>query len=98
MLGSRIQTGCGMQSMQAFEPAIRSALGLFLACSVSHSAHAESWKPTRPVALVVGATPGGSLDLTARLIQHICVKHKLGATPLVCLNYPVVGQGSVIVL
>ena len=79
--------------MQAFEPAIRSALGLFLACSVSHSAHAESWKPTRPVALVVGATPGGSLDLTARLIQHICEQHKLAPTPIVVLNKPGAGQG-----
>ncbi|HEU0082352.1 MAG TPA: tripartite tricarboxylate transporter substrate binding protein, partial [Bradyrhizobium sp.] len=29
--------------------------------------HAQAW-PTRPVRLIVGYTPGGSADLTARLM------------------------------
>src|SRR3954453_7000373 len=35
--------------------------------SLSSAAQAQSW-PTRPVRLIVGYTPGGSADLTARLM------------------------------
>ena len=41
----------------------------------------------------IRATPGGSLDLTARLIQHICEQHKLAPTPIVVLNKPGAAQG-----
>ena len=56
-------------------------------------AYAQSWQPTRPVALIVGATPGGSLDLTARLLQRLFDQHKLVSTPVVVLNKPGAGQG-----
>jgi putative tricarboxylic transport membrane protein len=56
-------------------------------------AFAQGWAPTRPVALVVGATPGGSLDLAARLIQRICDQHKLVSTPVIVLNKAGAGQG-----
>src|SRR3954471_8278080 len=35
--------------------------------AISTRAHAESW-PARPVRLIIGYTPGGSADLTARLM------------------------------
>lgn len=60
---------------------------------VATGASAQSWQPTRPVALIVGATPGGSLDLTARLLQRLFDQHRLVSTPVVVLNKPGAGQG-----
>ncbi len=57
------------------------------------AAAAQGWAPTRPVALVVGATPGGSLDLAARLIQKVSEQNKLVPTPIVVLNKAGAGQG-----
>ncbi len=75
---------------------LASAAYLILALAISSStniASAQTWKPTRPVALVVGATPGGSLDLTARLLQRIMDQQKLVPTPIVVLNKAGAGQG-----
>jgi putative tricarboxylic transport membrane protein len=33
--------------------------------------HAQAWKPTRTVELVVGSAPGGSPDVMARVVQNI---------------------------
>jgi putative tricarboxylic transport membrane protein len=77
---------------RAFQTAAR-LLTLICSCALAHIACAQSWQPTRPVALVVGATPGGSLDLTARLLQRIFDQHKLVPTPVVVLNKPGAGQG-----
>ena len=68
-------------------------LTMFALMSASSLANAQTWKPTRPVALVVGATPGGSLDLTARLLQRILDQQKLVGYPVVVLNKPGAGQG-----
>ena len=48
-----------------------------------NQATAQTWKPTRPVAMVVGAAPGGSIDLTARLLQRTWDQQKLVPTPVV---------------
>ncbi len=77
---------------RAFE-ALARALAAIAICLVSHYACAQPWQPARPIALVVGATPGGSLDLTARLLQRIFDQHKLVPTPVVVLNKPGAGQG-----
>jgi putative tricarboxylic transport membrane protein len=53
----------------------------------------SAWKPTRPVAFVVGATPGGSLDITARLIQRIWDQSKFVGQPVIVINKPGAGQG-----
>ena len=66
---------------------------MFALMSASSLANAQTWKPTRPVALVVGATPGGSLDLTARLLQRILDQQKFVGYPVVVLNKPGAGQG-----
>src|SRR4051812_8710374 len=39
-------------------------------CAVSF-AHAQAWKPTKPVEIVVGSAPGGAPDVMARLVQTI---------------------------
>jgi putative tricarboxylic transport membrane protein len=46
------------------------ALGLLTATAAS-TLHAQAWKPTRMVELVVGSAPGGSPDIMARLVQTI---------------------------
>ena len=60
---------------------------------VSFNIAAQGWKPSRPVALVVGAAPGGSIDLTARLIQRTLDQQKLVPTPVIVINKPGAGQG-----
>ena len=59
----------------------------------ANQATAQTWKPTRPVAMVVGAAPGGSIDLTARLLQRTWDQQKLVPTPVVVVNKPGAGQG-----
>src|SRR5678815_5052866 len=54
---------------------------------------AQTWQPSRPVAMVVGAAPGGSIDLTARLLQRTWDQQKLVPTPVVVVNKPGAGQG-----
>lgn len=66
---------------------------MLIAASWSGFASAQSWKPVRPVALVVGAAPGGSIDLTARLLQRAWDQQKLVPTPVVVVNKPGAGQG-----
>ena len=73
--------------------ALARIIATLLACGLPQFANAQTWKPTRPVALVVGATPGGSLDLTARLLQRVLDQQKLVSTPVVVLNKPGAGQG-----
>src|SRR5882757_10021098 len=83
--------------MTAVHTRIHATLAHFIvtlvAFGLANFANAQAWKPTRPVALVVGATPGGSLDLTARLLQRILDQQKLVPTPVVVLNKPGAGQG-----
>jgi putative tricarboxylic transport membrane protein len=64
-----------------------------LAAFAAQSASAQTWQPSRPVALVVGAAPGGSIDLTARLLQRTWDQQKLVPTPVIVINKPGAGQG-----
>ena len=54
----------------------------------------DAWKPARPVAFIVGASPGGSLDLTARALQQIWDSRKTIGVPVVVVNKP--GAGNAI--
>lgn len=47
-----------------------------------------SWKPARPVAFIVGATAGGGLDLTARVLQQIWDGRRATGVPVVVVNKP----------
>ena len=53
----------------------RLAVGIAAACVALVMgivpAAAQQWKPTKPVELVVGSSPGGSPDVMARLVQRI---------------------------
>jgi len=44
------------------------------------------WKPTRPVEIVVGVTPGGGVDCTARAVQKIMQERELVDVPVTVVN------------
>ncbi len=67
-------------------------LFLAVACVVG-GAHAQSWKPTRPVAFVTPSSPAGSLDLTARTLQKIWDDARTVGVPVVVINKPGAGNG-----
>jgi putative tricarboxylic transport membrane protein len=51
-------------------------------------AAAQSWKPEKPVEIIIGTSPGGPQDRTGRLIQKILQEKKLVATPVTVVNRP----------
>ncbi len=66
---------------------------LAMAFALSCTAHAQGWKPTRPVAFVSPSAPAGSLDLTARLIQKTWDDARTVGVPVVVINKPGAGNG-----
>lgn len=61
-------------------------------------AHAQqgSWRPERPLELVVAVSAGGATDKTARFIQMIMQKHRIVDAPILIVNKP--GGGGNIAL
>src|SRR5262245_51934822 len=57
------------------------ASGAIALPAFSRLAHAQTW-PNRPVRLIIGYTPGGSADLTARLMGQ-WLSEKLGQSFIV---------------
>ena len=51
-------------------------------------AFAQGWKPTKPIEIVVPTTPGGSVDLTARMLQKIMQETGLVKVPVTVVNKP----------
>jgi putative tricarboxylic transport membrane protein len=47
---------------------------------------AQAWKPEKTVEIVVGTSPGGPQDRTARLVQKILQDQKLVPTPVTVVN------------
>jgi putative tricarboxylic transport membrane protein len=58
-----------------------------MAAPAAHAAAAD-WKPTRPVALILGAAPGGSIDLTARGLQRVLEAKGIVPARVVVINKP----------
>jgi putative tricarboxylic transport membrane protein len=67
------------------------AAALPLAPSLSHAAQ---WAPSKPVEFVVGVSPGGGIDRTARTLQKIIQDHRIVEVPVSVLNKP--GGGGTI--
>jgi putative tricarboxylic transport membrane protein len=67
----------------------------FIACIAMSPAGAQ-WKPSQPVEIVVGTSPGSGSDRTARRIQRLLQEHKLIDVPAVVANKP--GGGGTIAL
>ena len=57
-------------------------------------AQSATWKPTRPVELVVGVSPGGGIDRMARTVQRIMQERRLVDATMNVVNKP--GGGSTI--
>jgi len=67
--------------------------GLALACG-AQPASAQTWKPEKPVEIVIGTTAGGPQDRTGRLIQKLLQEQKLVPAPITIVNKP--GGGGAI--
>ena len=73
----------------------RLAIGLVAALALAPAAgSAQTWKPDKPVDVVIGTSPGGPQDRTGRLIQKILQEQKLVPTPVNVVNKP--GGGGVV--
>jgi putative tricarboxylic transport membrane protein len=77
-----------------------SALRFFLAVLFALTpapgmAQTAAWAPNKPVEMLVGVSPGGGIDRTARILQKIMQDKRLVATPVNVVNKP--GGGSTIV-
>lgn len=72
----------------SFRTALRVFAAAMTALSTGAYAAAAQWQPERNVELVVGVTPGGPLDISARLIQKIAQDRKLVNVPITVANRP----------
>ena len=62
----------------------------------SAAGHAQTWKPEKPVDIIIGTTPGGPQDRQGRLIQRIFQERKLFDQPSSVSNRP--GGGGAVAL
>ena len=67
---------------------------LLVGLSNPSAAQLTAWTPTRPVELIVGVSPGGGVDRTARTLQKIIQDKRLLEVPLNVVNKP--GGGGTI--
>ena len=71
-------------------------LALMAALVLSAPIHAQTWKPDKPVDIIIGTTPGGPQDRQGRLIQRIFQERKLFDQPSSVSNRP--GGGGAVAL
>ena len=65
------------------------AILLFALCAMHcASAPAADWTPDKAVEIVVGVTPGGPVDVSARIIQKILQDKRMIAQPVSVINRP----------
>jgi putative tricarboxylic transport membrane protein len=69
-------------------PTIAPLLALMLTVSMTTPAWAQegTWKPDKPVEIVIGATPGGAQDRTGRTMQKVLQNLKLVPTAVTVVN------------
>jgi putative tricarboxylic transport membrane protein len=68
--------------------AIRSAMLFVLGVMPVVSASAADWKPEKNIEIVVGVTPGGPADTSARMLQRIMQEKRMVAVPVSVTNRP----------
>jgi putative tricarboxylic transport membrane protein len=61
-------------------------LALIAGAALGSVAHAEEWKPRKPIEFVIMAGPGGGADKMARLMQTIIEKHDFSPRPFIPVN------------
>lgn len=59
-----------------------------LAVAAAGTAVAQTWKPEKPVEIIIGTTAGGPQDRTGRSVQKILQDLKLAPTPINVINRP----------
>ena len=72
------------------------AFGYVLTSITPSLAQSPAWAPTKQVEMLVGVSPGGGIDRTARVIQKIIQEKRLVEVPVNVVNKP--GGGSTIAL
>lgn len=83
-----------MSFMNAARKRVVVTCGIALAGFAMMAAQAaEAWRPARPAVFIAGSAAGGSLDLTARLLQRIWDDRRIVETPVVVVNKPGAGNG-----
>lgn len=70
------------------KPLVQWLVGAVGAVALLSSAAAQSWRPEKNVEIIVGSSPGGSFDLTARSMQKIFQDTKLVDTSVTVVNKP----------
>lgn len=79
----------GRRTRETFGVGLRNSIvvlmGVGLACA---PAHAQSWRPEKPIEIIAASGPGGSTDKLARTIQRILQDEKLVPVSVSVLNKP----------
>lgn len=86
-------TGSSIQQRSELPRALLVAL-LGIALSGAASAQTAAWRPDKNVEIIVGTSPGGGQDTSARLVQRIIQDNKFTAVPTAVVNKP--GGGSAV--
>ncbi len=64
--------------------------------TIAGTVQAQTWKPDKPVEIIIGTTPGGPQDRQGRLIQRIFQERRLFDQPSTVVNRP--GGGGAVAL
>ena len=81
---------CRMGALRA-SPARAAVVALAWGITSSH-AQQSTWRPERPVEIVVPSAAGAATDGTARLIQRILQNNRIIDVPVIVVNKPGGGQ------
>jgi putative tricarboxylic transport membrane protein len=63
-----------------------SALIVVVTTLLAANAHAQAWKPDRPIEIVIGTSPGGPQDRLGRLLQKVLHAYRWVDVPLSVVN------------
>jgi putative tricarboxylic transport membrane protein len=74
------------QRQTRYRTAGQAALAVIAFCLAVAPAHAQAWKPDKPVELIAASGPGGNTDKLARTIQRILQDEKLVLVPINVVN------------